>query len=143
MQTGLDALGRFRDHVLPPASAASPMPFFPTPPDARWTDVEIQFCDGETVSILVKEARGRYSYSDMGMSHTRSKKPTKQWELLRAFAVNHGILDWDSRQAHRRNKKRRELLGRNLQAFFRIEGDPFRLNRDGKGWTALFAVLPE
>ena len=45
--------------------------------------------------------------------------------------------------AHRRNQKRRELLAANLRDFFRIEGDPFRLTDDGKGWQALFLSAPD
>ena len=58
-------------------------------------------------------------------------------------------MDWDSRQAHRRNQKRREILARNLREFFHIEddplskGDPFRLTDDGKGWQARFRICPD
>jgi len=35
------------------------------------------------------------------------------------------------------------MLARDLQAFFRIEGDPIHLTEDGKGWRSLFSILPE
>lgn len=141
--TALNALGEFKSRVLPRPTTAPSMPFFATPPDAKWTDVQICFRDGETVSVRVKKETGVFTFSDMGMADTRSKKPTKQWQLLRDFAGGYGILDWSSRRADRRNQKRREILARDLQAFFRIEGDPIRLTEDGKGWRTLFAVLPE
>jgi hypothetical protein len=43
-----------------------------------------------------------------------------------------------SRQADRRNQKRRERLARSLRAFFRIEGDP--LAACGNGWRTRFMI---
>jgi hypothetical protein len=42
-------------------------------------------------------------------------------------------LTWPSRDACRKNKKRRELLARDLKEFFRIEGEPVVVTEDGKG----------
>jgi len=115
---------------------------FPTPAGASWRDVEIKFRDGHTVSIKVKEVRQICSYSRMGMDDKRSSNPTVQWRLLQAFADGHGILDWTSSGASRKNQKRREQLSSNLQDFFRIDGDPFRLTDDRKGWKARFLISP-
>jgi hypothetical protein len=94
--------------------------------------------DGETVSVKVKDQSAVLLYSQMGMIDGRNKKPTKQWELLRDFAHEHGILDWHSRRAARENKKRCQNLARNLKRFFRISDYPFA--PEGNGWRALFHV---
>ena len=127
----------------PKAGIEGPLAFFPTPPDATWDDVCICFKDGHTVSIKVKPKKGVYTYTDMGMADGRNRKPTRQWELLRTFAEKGGILDWSSKKADRRNQKRREILAANLRDFFRIEGDPFRLTRDRKGWQTRFLIFPD
>jgi hypothetical protein len=114
------------------------MVMFPTPAGARWEDVSIRFNDGETVSVRVKDESAVLLYSQMGMIDGRSKKPTKQWELLRDFVDEHGIIDWGSRKAGREKQKRREMLAKDLRRFFRIDGDPFRA--EGNGWRARFAV---
>ena len=119
------------------------MVFFPTPPDATWRDVSIRFKDGHTVSVKVKTAGSVFNYTQMGMANKKNGNPTVQWELLKVFADERGVLDWSSNKAHRRNQKRRELLAANLRDFFRIEGDPFRLTDDGKGWQALFLISPD
>lgn len=119
------------------------MTHFPTPPDATWEDVSIQFRDGHTVSVKASDVTGVFTYAEMGMVDRRSGKPTVQWKLLRAFAAGHGLLDWASREADRKNQKRRELLARDLRAFFRIEGDPFSVMEDGRGWRTRFAICPE
>ena len=117
--------------------------FFPTSPDATWGDVSIKLKDRHTVSVRVKSATGVFHYAQMGMANKKNSEPTKQWELLEAFADEHGVLDWSSNKADRKNQKRREILATNLRDFFRIDGDPFRLTDDGKGWQALFLISPD
>ena len=118
------------------------MIFFPTPPNTTWEDVSIRFIDGHTVSIRAKSEHKVCHYTQIGMVNRKNGSPTVQWELLRVFAEERGVLDWTSRQAHRRNQKRRENLAKNLQTFFRIEGDPFRVTEDGNGWQARFHLSP-
>jgi len=138
-----DVLREFRAHVMPLEKAAPAIAFFPTPPGASWGNVEIRFVDGETASVCVGDVRHIFHYAEMGMVDGRNKRPTKQWKLLHDFAQRNGVLDWRSPSACRKNQKRREMLARDLQAFFRIEGDPIRLTEDGKGWRVLFSVVPE
>ena len=138
-----DILAQFRGVNLPPTKEGGATAFFPTPPDASWGDVSIRFKDGHTVSVKVKTAGGVFNYTQMGMANKKNGNPTVQWELLKVFADERGVLDWSSNKAHRRNQKRRELLAADLRDFFRIEGDPFRLTDDGKGWQALFLISPD
>jgi hypothetical protein len=77
------------------------------------------------------------------MADRRNKRPTKQWDLLRAFAKGYGTLTWGSRDADPRNQKRRELLARDLKAFFRIDGEPIVATDDGKGWRTTFALASD
>ena len=117
--------------------------FFPTPPDAIWENVSIRFKDGHTVSIKVRSVGGVFNYTQMGMANKKNGDPTLQWKLLETFAEERGTLDWSSDKADRKNQKRRELLAANLREFFRIEGDPFKMTKDGKGWQARFLISPE
>jgi hypothetical protein len=116
---------------------------FPTPKGAVWADVTIKFLDGETVTVRVSDQSGRYVYAEMGLIDGRTKRPTKQWELLRSFAQNHGIFTWQNAGADRRNQKRREVLADNLKAFFGIEGEPIELTDDKKGWRTTFTIIPD
>ncbi len=136
-------LAAFQQSVIPEASKPDDPAFFATPADATWDDVRIRFIDGETVSISVQGVAGRFLYSDIGMGSRKDRKPTKQWELLRSFARSYGALTWSSSGADRKNQKRRELLSKNLQEFFRIAGDPITLTRDKKGWRTLFTIEPD
>ena len=138
-----DILSSFRAAHLPASKDDASMIFFPTPADATWGDVSIRFTDSHTVSIRVKSETKKCHYAQLGMANKKSSNPTVQWALLYSFAREHGELNWSSRHAHRRNQKRREILARNLQSFFRIEGDPFHLTEDGKGWRARFRISPD
>jgi len=150
---GLDARGRlalsdghtaealladFRAANTPKPEEQDGMVFFPTPAGAQWGDVTIRFIDGETASVNVKGQSNVLLYSQMGMIDGRNKKPTKQWQLLRDFAAEHGIIDWRSRKADRHKQKQREELAKDLRRFFRIDCDPFV--QEGNGWRALFTV---
>ena len=138
-----DILSSFQAANLPAPDGGGAMAFFPTPPDANWSDVSIRFVDGHTVSIKVKSEQRVFNYTQMGMASQKDTEPTVQWDLLGKFAEEYGLLDWNSRHADPRNQKRRENLARNLRSFFRIEGDPFRLTDDGKGWQARFRISPD
>jgi hypothetical protein len=124
--------------VLPQPDASDGRVFVLTPADATWEQVRIRLVDGETVSIKVGSVTGVYNYAQMGMASAKNSRPTVQWQLLMDFAEGNGTLDWSSRKADRKKQKQRELLAKDLQAFFRIEGDPFVT--EGNGWRARFAV---
>lgn len=139
--TGQANLQRFLAEHAPAARCKSPEQPFPTPADARWSDLRIRFVDGETVTVRVRDVCATLNYTQLGMADGRNGRPTRQWELLRIFAQEHGRLDWSSRQAGRRRQKQREVLARQLRTVFRIEGDPFCV--DGNGWRTQFALVPD
>jgi hypothetical protein len=68
----------------------------------------------------------------------RNAKPTVQWPLLEAFAEDHGLMDWRTSKASRKNQKRKDNFAANLERFFRIEGEQIALEDDG--WRARFAI---
>ncbi len=115
--------------------------FFPTPEGASWEEVTIRFRDGHTVSVTVREAHAVLTYVQLGMAKRTDAVPTRQWQLLRAFAEARGVLDWSDPFASRENQKRRERLGADLKRFFRIAGDP--IEATGNGWRCRFTVEPE
>lgn len=131
-------LDGFHAAVLPAKEKHPPVDFFPTPSGSTWGDVHMHFDNNHVANIRVKNASGTYDFSKMGMVNRTNGKPSKQWELLHAFSDGRGWLTWESSQAHRRNKKRKQLLAESLQRFFRIDGDPFTYDEDAKGWYALF-----
>lgn len=129
--------------VIPQATESNPLLFFPTPATATWSDLRIKFLDGETVSVKVGNATGRFLFSQMGMADGRTAKPTKQWELLKDFARGLGTMTWSSPGATRKNQKRKESLSDNLKAFFRFDGEPFTLTANGQGWQTNFSLEPD
>ncbi len=137
-RTAQDVLADFRAVHVPQPKASDSMVFFPTPADARWGDVSIRFNDRHSVYVSVKGESGVYHFAQMGMANKKNAKPTEQWQLLERFAEGHGLLDWRNRNADRKNQKRKERLAKDLQRFFRIEGDPFVL--EGDGWRSRFVV---
>jgi hypothetical protein len=131
-----------RQHV-PAAEPVTAGTFFPTPAGARWSELRLHFLDGHTLRATIGSVTQVLTYGDMGMSDRRNSRPTAQWELLRTFAKEGGMLTWDSPAACRQNQKRRERLTRDLRAFFRIDGEPIALTEDGRGWRTVFRIDPE
>jgi hypothetical protein len=142
-EAAIQALRDFTGRHVPLAEADHGMAFFPTPAGTTWADVSIRFVDGHCVTVRAGTAGGTYHYAQMGMADGRSARPTKQWELLQVLARNHGVLTWKSPDAGRKNRKRRELLARDLKAFFRIDGEPIVATDDGKGWRTVFALMSD
>jgi hypothetical protein len=132
------AMQEFSAQTLPVETAEPRVAFFPTPAGSTWGQVKMHLVDGHTASIVVGTARGVYTYVQMGMANRKNGSPSVQWELLRTFAAGEGTLTWGSPGADRRNQKRREVLARQLRAFFRIEGDP--IVSCGNGWQTRFQV---
>ncbi|ADV63032.1 hypothetical protein Isop_2458 [Isosphaera pallida ATCC 43644] len=142
-EAAVQALQGFTGLHVPSPEANDGTAFFPTPAGATWADLSIRFVDGHSVAVRVGAAGGTYHYAQMGMADGRNASPTKQWELLQVLARNHGVLTWKSPDASRKNKKRRELLARDLKAFFRIDGEPIVATDDGKGWRTTFALASD
>ena len=126
-----DILASFRTDHLPAPEDDGSMIFFPTPPDATWSDVSIRFVDNHTVSIKVKSETRKLHYAQMGMANKRSSNPTNPWKLLEGFADPPcGEIDWHSRHAALNVKKQKQELSKRLREFFRIEDDPIEWVKD-------------
>jgi hypothetical protein len=134
-------LASFRADVLP-ADHVCPT-YFATPTGCGWSDLAVRFVDGETVTVNVGGLAGTFNFTQMGMVDSRSGRPTKQWELLRGFAQARGRMTWQSPGAHRKNQKRREMLARDLKAFFRLPGEPIMPIRQPAGWATAFRIDPD
>lgn len=98
---GLTAMSEFRRSALPAENEAPDVAFFPTPPNAKWSDVRIRFVDGETVVISVLAERRTATFAEMGLANRRAKTPTVQWDLLRSFAKGRGFLTRAQWRSHK------------------------------------------
>lgn len=129
--------------VAAPKSRVAAALRFPTPPRSTWRDVRIKFVDGETVIITVSSVTQRYMFGEMGMGHSRSKKPTVLWTLLRDLANANGTLTWSDHGSSRKVPKNVQRLSNLLRAFFSIGGDPIPYDQSVKGYRTAFQIEPE
>jgi hypothetical protein len=136
-ESGSNALSRYTARIAP--AAADNPDWFPTPPDAVWSELTVRFLDGHSVRVSLRGETRVLNFTQLGMNDRRTAKPDVQWELLRAFAAHSGTLDWTSREAVRENKKRKQVLSDRLRTFFRIDGNPI-LFADGGGYRTVFRV---
>jgi hypothetical protein len=102
------------------------------------------------VSIKVRDVRGRYNFTQMGMVDRRTGGPNVLWGLLLRFAEGRGYFGWDRSEAGPEKQKRKEELAKSLRRFFSISGDPIEvfddhstLSKSGKptrAWKTRFQV---
>ena len=116
---------------------------FPLPQGAKWSDLTIEFSDGHVVSVKFQEKRKRFTYAQMGMVCSKSGNPNKKWDLLKAFAESHGLIDWQNRFASDKLKKQKQELSKRLRDFFRLEEDPIEWVKGEKSYRFLFTIKPE
>lgn len=125
------------------ASAGIGAQGFDLPAASSWHDLNLRFRDGHTLSVRVGRQSRQFTYQEMGMEDGRSKGPNRQWKLLYGFAEEHGILDWDSRHAHPRNQKQKEMLVNRLIVFFGLDGEPIHTIDNGRRWETVFNITLE
>jgi hypothetical protein len=133
------SLDCFRKKVVPSPGPA--LAFFETPSGATWERVSIRFTDHHTVLVDAAGTRGKFHYTEMGMSNRRESMPSKQWKFLEMIAENHGTIDFQMGDS-RKNKSWKHELSVNLRRFFHISDDPFIYDQGTGCWQARFRVFP-
>lgn len=113
------------------------------PPDFTWTDIAIQFLDGQEAIVKVKEKTSHTNYEEMGFQDKRKKCPNKQWEFLKDLSVIGGEISWNNSKATLKGKKRKQLLADTLKTYFQIDEDPFYPYRKEKAYKIKIALVPE
>jgi hypothetical protein len=113
---------------------------FPTPANAKWTDVEIILTSSHDAKMTVGDVTQYYSFTELGLADKRSpKRPRIEWQMLRTYAENPQA-DAYYRLPFRKNLKVDISKFRKwLQAFFGIPGDPLTPFATGK-WMPRFKV---
>jgi len=135
-------IAEFHETHVPTTEPERDSFFFPTPPDAAWSDVSILFKDAHTISAAASGEAYVLNYTQLGMADKKTSNPNKQWDLLYRFALGNGKLDWRNAKPTDRDRKQKSLLSADLARIFRIEGHPFLFDGDGN-WHTAFAVTEQ
>ncbi len=134
-------LSAFFAALVPQVEKEVQAAYFPTPVGAKWSELHIKFIDGHTVSVRIRDVSRVLNFADLGFAHRRNRQPTKQWNLLRDFALSYGNLRWDSPGAGRKVQSRKDALANGLKEFFRIDGEPIEyIARPDQGWRTVFSI---
>ncbi len=136
-----DALDTLAEGLLGQAARSR----FPTPPGARWPDVQITIFATDTYQAKVS-ARGTpvrtLTAADFGMEDKRTKKPNDQWTLLLGLAGGQGRFDRQlgARMKFTAGKHHKLRLNEALRATFGIAGDPVDWTEVENCWSSNFAI---
>ncbi len=122
-----------RKQIVPPA----------LPPGTRWEDITIKFLDGQEVLIKARNFSQHTDYAAMGFQDERKKMPNTLWAFLVLLSQNNGEISWRNPRATDKGKKNKQLLSDSLQAYFRIEDEPFYEYKEEKAYKLKMKLEPE
>lgn len=100
---------------------------FPTPPLAKWSDVEILLMDHDRVRIMVAGISKDFTIAALGLEDKRRPgRPRREWRMLKIYAENPQP---DAYYKLPRRKGLKADISRFrhwLKSFFGIPGDPLK-----------------
>jgi len=100
----------------------------------KWDEILIKFIDGHNVKIKIRDEVYNKDYKEMGFDDSKTKKPDKQWALLKILSKNRGSISWGDSEATKKIKKTKQLLSDGLKNYFEKSDDPFRKYKKGSGF---------
>jgi hypothetical protein len=104
----------------------------------RWTEVRICMVDRTTVRVDVEGRCVRCTHIDFGMAHSRTRKPTRVWEVVQEICERGGFFRTSRLGSADATKKLVSRVSRDLQELFGIEGPAFHRYRSDCGWRSRF-----
>ncbi|OSM04173.1 hypothetical protein MAIT1_04024 [Magnetofaba australis IT-1] len=140
------AVQPFLESLQPPEpdSVDAGLERFPTPSNAKWGDLRMQFLDGARLTVLCRtganEQQRTVNYTQMGMANRTNSEPTKIWRLLEDFADGYGRIEVGSSRDDPQNRKRVQRLNEKLRAYFGMEGQPVYWDRQDSAYRCRFQI---
>jgi hypothetical protein len=122
---------------LPSARASSLLRGAP-----RWNAIVVSRVDDETVHVDFPGVSVECSHGDLGMTHARSGRPRRVFELLVALCDGHGVFLSRRFGTPDATKKLVSRLGKELSDLFGLPETPFHPYRRKEGWQAKFIASP-
>jgi len=119
------------------------------PDNLKWEQISIRFLNGDDVQVTTGELTCSSSAKLMGFQDEKTKKPNKQWDLLKLLSVKGGCLNWENNhdldiKGINRIKKQKQGLSERLIEYFDISGDsPFFEYKKEKGYNIKIQLIPE
>ncbi len=134
---------------VPPITSVVPMAKNKKfPADLQWSELTIQFLNGEEAIVKYRSILFQTTADEMGFLDKKTKSPNSQWQLMLQLASHGGELTWNNNSDLSQNdkdsmKKRKQLLVQGLQKYFGISGDPFLPYRENKAYRIKIKLVPE
>jgi len=140
-----DAPGLWTPSQAPaPAPAArarsSQLPVVPIRGAKHWHDIQIQDADPERVRITLLGLTQFRTAVGLGMAHTVTQAPTKQWEMLREVIEGHGVYLGRRFGGPEATRQVCHRLSADLSRIFLLKDSCFRRYRRKEGWQVKFRV---
>ncbi|HLY59993.1 MAG TPA: hypothetical protein VKV95_04435 [Terriglobia bacterium] len=132
--------------LIPTGEVAKLIRPFPTPDGNKWPNVLIRFTSDFQVQVTVSDKTEVRNYVEMGFEDRRAKsnsKPDRNWEILREFATNNGVIastkeaaDWPKLE------KAVQTLNKRLKELFTLSERPIIYDKQGKAYRTRLTLIP-
>lgn len=115
---------------------------FPTPPGAIWENIKMEFTADANLLVTCGSDCRVIEPEHLGMKDQRTGKPTEQWTLLKAFALQNGAIDWSGVSEKEKNlrKKQKQELSKKLRQVFQLDKDPIAWNKKECAYVCRFQI---
>ena len=137
-----ELLSGFLEKAAPELTKSNSIDHFPTPPGAHWEHFTFEFLADSVLLVRCKGVQQpmRLEPEHLGMKNRTNGEPSKQWLLMRIFALSGGYLSWDSQHADPKVKNQKQILSRKLKSFFHIDEEPITWKRTSGAWETQFIL---
>ena len=152
-----DCISDFLSMQEKPKSAQSHLKHFPTPQEAPWKDIEMEYREEQTLNdnhtatshmneiIIAKcgDIEHKFTPNDFGMVNTRTSKGNRQWDILKAFLVNEGKFSKDNILERKRPAFEKQISNINirLSEIFHQDTYPIYTLFEQNSFTCRFTVI--
>ncbi|MBC8285867.1 MAG: hypothetical protein H8E42_00180 [Nitrospinae bacterium] len=132
----------FLELATPDQTPENTSEYFPTPPGAKWEHFIFEFLADSVLNVRCKGVKQpqRLEPEHLGMKRKDNGKPTLQWVLLMALAVERGHLSWESQHANPKVKAQKQALSKKLRRYFLLDEEPIPWKRNPDAFETRFVL---
>jgi len=141
-RTTLDGIQEWIQSLIPESAKPGSEFRFPTPPGAIWENIKMEFTADANLVVTCGAISKVLEPEHLGMKDQRSGKPTDQWILLKAFALEKGAIDWSGVSEKEKNlrKKQKQELSKKLRQVFQLDKDPIAWIKKDCAYVCRFQI---
>ncbi|CAK0767740.1 conserved hypothetical protein [uncultured Gammaproteobacteria bacterium] len=132
----------FAKQAAPEITQLGSMDHFPTPSGASWEHFTFEFLGDQAMLVRCKGVQQprQLEPEHLGMKNQINGKPTQQWIILMALAVDGGQLSWRNKNDNSKLKAQKQALSKKLKQYFLLDDEPVPWKRNLSSFETRFVL---